>query len=185
VYTIGYIALAVYVFVGVVLKCSQREKPWAQKALPGLSTALFLLYPSFSAEFFDVLKCWFIDGQKYVSADLSIECSGFSSEYSALRAFAIFWVLFWACGLPLVTFALLRPVRSELRQFQKGDQSLGSSSTSRISIHRTNLPIGIWYFEVVEYAKKLLLIGIIRSIKATWSAPQSQCYLSMCIWQCC
>ena len=117
VYTIGCIAFAVYVFVGVVLKCSQREKPWAQKALPGL--------PSFSAEFFDVLKCRFIDGQKYVSADLSIECSGLSSEYSALRAFAIFWVLFWACGLPLVTFALLRPVRSELRQFQKGDQVPG------------------------------------------------------------
>ena len=57
VYTIGGLAFLVYMFCGAVLKYSQLERPWAQKALPWLSTALFLLYPSFAAEFFDVLKC--------------------------------------------------------------------------------------------------------------------------------
>jgi hypothetical protein len=129
-----------------------------------LSTALFLLYPSFSAEFFDVLKCRFIDGKKYVIADLSIECSGLSSEYSALRAFAIAWVVFWACGLPLVTFALLRPVRSELRQLQKGDHLPGFQQ--HLKDFYTPYKPAYWYFEVVEYAKKLLLIGIIPACQS-------------------
>jgi hypothetical protein len=158
VYTIGFITFAVYLFSAAVLKGSQHEKPWAQKALPWLSTALFLLYPSFSVEFFDVLKCRTIDSIPYVIADLSIECVT-GSSYTMLRAFAIFWVLFWACGLPLITLALLWPVRSELRQLHKDDQLPGFQQ--HLKDFYTPYRPAAWFFEVVEYAKKLLLIGII------------------------
>jgi hypothetical protein len=81
-----------------------------------------------------------------------------------LRAFAITWVLFWACGLPLITFALLRPVRSELRQLQKGDQLRGFQQ--HLKDFYTPYRPACWYFEVVEYAKKLLLIGIIPACQS-------------------
>ena len=109
-----------------------------------------------------MLKCRLIDKKKYVIADLSIECSG--SEYNALQAFAIFCVLFWACGLPLISFALLRPVRSELRQLKKGDQLPGFQQHLK-DFYAPYKP-AYWYFEVVEYAKKLLLIGIIPAIQS-------------------
>jgi hypothetical protein len=157
VYVVGSIAFVVYALSAAVLKYSQHEKLWAQKALPVFTTALFVLYPSFSATFFDVLKCRTIDGVEYVIADLSIMCSG--PNYSGLHAFAIFWVLVWACGLPLISFLLLRPVRSELRQLQNGDTLHGFQQHLK-DFYAPYRP-ACWYFEVVEYAKKLLLIGIV------------------------
>jgi hypothetical protein len=139
-------------------RLSDEDESWAQKALPWLSTGLFLLYPGFSAEFFDVLKCRTIDAHQYVIADLSIECSG--AGYSTLRAFAIFWVVVWACGMPLIALALLWPVRSQLRNGAKipGFQQ-------HLSDFYSPYRPAAWYFEVAEYTKKLLLIGIIPAIQ--------------------
>ena len=161
-YTMGSIAFAVYVFSGAILRYAQHERVWAQKALPWLSTVLFLLYPSFSAEFFEVLKCRTIDGSRYMVADLlSIKCTG--SSYSSLHAFAIFWVLFWACGLPLITCALLWPVRSELRQLHNGERLHGFQKHLK-DFYSPYKPAA-WFFEIVEYAKKLLVIGIIPAMR--------------------
>jgi hypothetical protein len=65
--------------------------------------------------------------------------------------------------LPLISFLLLRPVRSKLRQLKKGDQLHGFQR------HLKDLYVpyrpACWYFEVVEYAKKLMLIGILPAFR--------------------
>ena len=50
VYVVGFIAFVVYALSAAVLKCSQHEKLWA---LPVFTTALFVLYPSVFAMFFE------------------------------------------------------------------------------------------------------------------------------------
>jgi hypothetical protein len=48
-----------------------------------------VLYPGFTSSFFDALKYKTIVKVSYITADLSIRCSG--ADYNLLRAFAILW----------------------------------------------------------------------------------------------
>ena len=155
VYAIGCAVFLVYVFSAAVITCSQQGR----KIVPWLSTAL-LLYPSLSAQFFDVLKCIRIDGKHYVIADLSIQCSG--SGYSTLWVFAIIWVVLWAGGLPLTTHGLLWPDLKKLQDVQARKQLAGPAQHLKdfCTLYRP----AAWFFEVVEFAKKLLLIGIIPAV---------------------
>jgi hypothetical protein len=60
-------------------------------------------------------------------------------------------------------FGLLWPVRSELREMREGDQFPGFQQHLK-DFYKPYRPAA-WFFEVVEYAKKLLLIGIIPAIQ--------------------
>ena len=63
----------------------------------------------------------------------------------------------------MIVFGLLWPVRSELREMREGDQLPGFQQHLK-DFYKPYRPAA-WFFEVVEYAKKLLLIGIIPAIQ--------------------
>jgi predicted outer membrane repeat protein len=161
-YTIGSLALfcCICSWALVILSRGQHPKPWAKKALPVLPTVLFLAYPGFSAFFFDVLKCRDIDGRFYLVADLSIKCVG--ADYNRLRVFAIVCVAFWSCGLPVIFVSLLWPERSNLL---RGHRPVGFRGNLQ-DFYAPYKP-QFWFFEAVEYTKKLLLIGIVPAINGT------------------
>ena len=120
---------------------------------------LFLVYPGFAALFFRALKCRTIDGHDYLAADLSVDCS--SSSYQSLQGFAITFVLLWACGLPVLTLALLWPVRAKI---QKGAALEGFQQHLKdfFAAFRPSM----WFFGVAEYATKFLVFGIIPAVSA-------------------
>ena len=105
--------------------------------------------------------------QHCVIADLSIQCSGseyrlHGSGYSTLWVFAIIWVVLWAVGLLLATLGLLWPDRKKLQDVQAQKQLAGPAQHPK-DFYTPYRPAS-WFFEVVEFAKKLLLIGIIPAV---------------------
>jgi predicted outer membrane repeat protein len=158
-YSLGIVACVIYAGAWALIK-SSGKKAWAQKALPWLSIVLFLLYPSLTTVFFDALKCRVIDGQPYVMADLSVMCTG--EEYTPVHAVSWVLVVLWACGLPAIATGLLWPARSELRE---GDSPEGFQKHLK-GLYSQYKP-SWWFFEAVEYTKKLLLVGIIPAISSS------------------
>jgi hypothetical protein len=158
-YSLGIVACVIYAGAWALIK-SSAEKAWAQEALSWLCIVLFLLYPSFTTVFFDALKCRVIDGQPYVTADVSVLCTG--EEYAPLLAVSWALVALWACGLPAIATGVLWPARSELC---KGDSPAGFQKHLR-TIYSPYKP-SLWFFEMVEYTKKLLVVGIIPAISSS------------------
>jgi hypothetical protein len=116
-----------------------------------------LAYPGFSAFFFDALKCRKIDGRELLIADLAIACSG--PDYALLPIVAIVCVVFWCFGLPMLAMVLLWPERSNLL---RGHKPSGWSE----HLHDLYAPYKpqYWFFESIEYGKKLFLIGVVPVI---------------------
>jgi hypothetical protein len=155
VYATGCIVMAIYVGVAVIIR--KKHESWAQKSISWMPILLFLVYPGFAALFFEALKCRTIDGRDYLAADLSVDCS--SSSYQLLQGFAIAFVSLWACGLPILTLALLWPVRAKI---QKGAALEGFQRHLKdfFAAFRPSM----WFFGVAEYLTKFLVIGIIPAM---------------------
>jgi hypothetical protein len=161
-YTMGGLAVVICAGSWKLVKFSSGEtpetpRPRAKKAATLLPTALFLAYPGFSAFFFDALKCREIDGKSYLIADLSITCSG--ADYNLLQAAAITCVAFWCFGLPMLVVFVLWPERSKLLQ---GLEPRGFSK-HLLDFCAPYKP-QYWFFESLEFGKKLLLVGVVPAI---------------------
>jgi hypothetical protein len=158
-YTMGALAFVICAGSRVLIKFSsgEHQKSWAKKALPGLPTVLFLAYPGFSAFIFVALNCRHIDGAEYLVADLSVRCSG--PDYSLLQATAIVCVVFWCFGLPAMVMSLLWPERRKLLQGRRPGGLAGR-------LHKVYAPFKpeYWFFESLEFGKKLLLVGIVPAV---------------------
>jgi predicted outer membrane repeat protein len=133
-----------------------NSKPWVKKAIPWLPTVLFFTYPGFTAQFVAGFKCREINGNEYLTEDLSIECIYGQQEYLVVLVLAIFGTLIWAVGLPLSTVVFLWPERSKLQQGLPLDGLRGHLT----DFHSQYKP-QCWFFGGIEYGMKLLLIGII------------------------
>jgi hypothetical protein len=161
-YTMGAIAVVIYVGSWQLVKCSsgEHQQAWAKKAVSWLPTALFVAYPGFSAFFFQALQCRPIGHlpsgalRYYLASDLSVECAG--EVYDRLRAVAISCVVIWCIGLPMIAMVLLWPQRSNLLQ---GRKPLGLSEHLQ-DIYFPYKP-QFWFFEGFEYGRKLFLVGIV------------------------
>jgi hypothetical protein len=158
-YTIAAVALAIYLLFWVVVKLTNSERPrqWAKDTLAWLPFVLFLAYPGFSAFFFAALKCRRIDRGTYIEADLSIICDG--AEYTRLYVCSVVFVVVWGFGLPVGAVRLLWPQRSKLQEGVKP----GGVCAHLEDFYQPFKP-QFWFFEAVEFAKKLLLIGVVPAI---------------------
>jgi hypothetical protein len=157
VYTTGCVVMAIYVGFAVIIW--KQHADWARKSISWVPTLLFLVYPGSSALFFRALRCRTIDGSDYLAADLSVDCS--SSSYQSFEVFAVTLVLLWACGLPVLTFALLWPIRDKI---QKGAALEGFQQHLKdfFAAFRPSM----WFFGVAEYIAKFLVIGIIPAARS-------------------
>jgi hypothetical protein len=160
-YTTGALAVVFCAGSWLLIKFSrgERQRPWVTKALPWLPTVLFLAYPGFSAFFFAALNCRDIDGVSVLVADLSIRCSG--PEYGLLRVVAIVCVTFWCFGLPAIVISLLWPERHNLLQ---GRRPVGLAE--HLQDFCAPYKPQYWYFEGLEFGKKLLIVGVVPAINA-------------------
>jgi hypothetical protein len=136
----------------------ESPRPWAKKAVSLLPAVLFLAYPGFSAFFFDALKCQTISTTRYlIAADLSMKCEG--GHYNWLRVFSIVFVVLWDFGLPAMVIFLLWPERGNLLQGQKP-----RGFREHLIDFYTPYKPQFWFFESVEYGRKLLLVGVVPAI---------------------
>lgn len=125
------------------------------------STALFLtfvVYSSISSVLFGMFACEdFDDGKKLLRADYRIECD--SSKHKNLQVYAGFMLFLFTLGIPAVYAGLLFRDREFLvRAVDERDQR-----------DRVEFISGLWkpyrpsvfYYEVVECGRRILLAGVV------------------------
>ena len=125
------------------------------------STALFLTfvsYSSVSSVLFSMYACEDLDnGKKYLRADYRIECD--SSKHMYLQVYAGFMLFFFTLGIPVVYTGLL---------FRDRDV-LAKAVDNREQRDRVDYISGLWkpyrpsvfYYEVVECGRRILLAGVV------------------------
>jgi hypothetical protein len=69
----------------------------------------YFIYPGANAIFFQTFNCQSIDGKRYLRNDLSIDCS--DPAHQSASILAVFMVLIFSIGLPLLYLLLLIPHR--------------------------------------------------------------------------
>jgi len=155
------VAVAVCLCAWALIKCyfSGTSKPWVKKAISWLPTVLFLVYPGFTAHFVAGLKCREINGKVYLTEDLSIACNNGQWEYLVVLVLSILGTVLWAVGLPLGTMVFLWPERNKLQQELPLDGLRGHLT----DFHSQYKPHA-WFFEGIEYGRKLFLVGIIPAL---------------------
>jgi hypothetical protein len=73
---------------------------------------LYLAYPSVSSSFFQALNCRSIDKDRWLEADLSIDCTDEQHRNAELVAWVM--ILIFSFGFPALCFAMLFPHRREI-----------------------------------------------------------------------
>ena len=84
---------------------------------------MLFAHPAVSGQTFFFFSCHEIDGVKYLIADYSLSCDG--SEWLRLLPFAIFMVVFFVIGVPLLLLILLVKNRTAIKKIGRSvDEAL-------------------------------------------------------------
>ena len=125
----------------------------------------FLLCPTVSKGIFDTWHCtkYELNGtdvRTFLNADLQIVCGGNDNpeEYAMIKTIAVFFLLLWPIGMPLVFFLVLFPNRKALRQ---GRRTRMVQATA--FLHK-EYNVTFYWWEIVALAQRLVLTGYVLVI---------------------
>ena len=127
----------------------------------------FLLCPTVSKGIFDTWDCteYDLNGatasvRTFLNADLQIVCSGndYPEEYNTITTIAMFSLLLWPIGMPLIFFLVLFPNREALRQ-RRSTRMVKATAF----LHKEYDPTFYWW-EIVSLAQRLVLTGFVLLI---------------------
>ncbi|CBN75178.1 polymorphic Outer membrane protein G/I family [Ectocarpus siliculosus] len=128
----------------------------------------FFVYSSVSATLFRTFACETLeDGKTYLLADYRIECD--SSKHKGFEVYAGFMVLLFTAGIPALYSFLLFRDRDVLKGREAAGQDLRSRATSTSDLWKPYKP-SVFYYEVVECARRVLLAGVVVFIYPNSSA---------------
>ncbi|CAM9774589.1 unnamed protein product [Ectocarpus sp. 6 AP-2014] len=128
----------------------------------------FFVYSSVSATLFRTFACETLeDGKTYLLADYRIECD--SSKHKRFEVYAGFMVLLYTAGIPALYSFLLFRDRDVLKGKEAAGQDLRPRATSTSDLWKPYKP-SVFYYEVVECARRVLLAGVVVFIYPNSSA---------------
>ncbi|CAN0170750.1 unnamed protein product, partial [Ectocarpus sp. 4 AP-2014] len=119
---------------------------------------LFLVYSSVSSVVFQTYACDQLDGGgEYLRADYRIECD--SSKHQGFRVYAGFMILLYPVGIPALYGALLFRARDVLEK----DPDSREDPPRVVSISSLWKPYrpAVYYYEVIECGRRILLTGLV------------------------
>jgi hypothetical protein len=129
--------------------------------------AIYLLYPPFAILFFSVFRCRDISGSHLLVSDLSIDC--YLDEYAKLRGFSIFMVVLWGIGVPVICVLWLAQHKQTLANLSETTGPLSralevTGPLRTLDFLFVHYRPRLWYFEILQFAKKLFLICICPAV---------------------
>ena len=136
-----------------------------QRCLPLALTVSFVVVPSASTRLFQTFRCDSFEYdaagevREYLHNDYALNCQ--SDEYDATRGTAIFLLIIWPVGVPLLYAALLWASRAALL---KGMRTTLSDATHFLS---GDYKSTVFWWEPVEMCRKLLLTGWLLLVDST------------------
>ena len=118
----------------------------------------FLVYSSVSSTLFKAFACEELaDDKNYLRADYRIECD--SSTHRALQVYAGLMLMLYTVGIPFFYGVLLFRDRDVLKRDQVDrEETARISSTS--DLWKPYRP-SVFYYEVIECARRVLLAGVV------------------------
>lgn len=118
----------------------------------------FFVYTSVSSTVFQAFACEELDdGNIYLRADYRIKCD--SSQHKAYQVYAGFMVVLYIAGIPAFYGALLFRDRDILKHAEADRQTTARvTSTSHLW---TPYKPSVFYYEVVECGRRVLLAGVV------------------------
>lgn len=127
----------------------------------------FLVYSSVSAVLFKMFACEELDdGVNYLRADYRIMCD--SSKHRALQVYAGIMMLLYTVGIPVLYGCLLFRDSDVLKRDQPDRERLARvSSTSEL--WKPYKP-SVFYYEVIECSRRVLLAGVVVFIDPNTAA---------------
>jgi hypothetical protein len=126
----------------------------------GVSKALFIVlyffYPGISNVFFRTFNCKSIDNESYLVTDVAINCE--DADHIEMERLAAACIVFWGVGVPLLFVVALFPSRHNIKNRNY------TPNCERLSFFFMDYKAKYWYFEAVECAKKILVVGFAAMI---------------------
>ena len=162
--TIGPIAMIM--LLGMTYYIAARRNRQSQEAVQNvqqkhLSAVLlltFFVYSNVSSTLFQTFSCEHLEDEKfYLRADYRIECD--SAKHEKLQVYAAIMIFIYTLGIPTFYATLLFKNRDILK----------TDGTSRDNCSRVLPTSSLWkpykpsvfYFEVIECARRVLLVGVV------------------------
>ena len=122
---------------------------------------LFLLYPGVSQRSFSTFDCHVLDnGESWLRADYSVDCN--SSTHATYRFIAVFFLLLYPFGVPLIFLGLLRMNK---HQFLDRNHPNHKASRSKYGFLIDDYSDNCYYWEPVELsmlARTALLLATVQ-----------------------
>ncbi|GMH76607.1 hypothetical protein TrLO_g8011, partial [Triparma laevis f. longispina] len=152
--------LCIYMYM-VIAKCcskSQARKRVIQNNCVELYFGLsFLVFASVSTTIFDTFNCKTFgdDPTRYLALDQSIDCDG--SKHSFFTMYAIFMVLVYPVGIPLLYSYFLVSNRHQIQAKNRAT----NESLIKISFLWEMYEPGMWWFEIFECGRRLAMSGLL------------------------
>ncbi|CAN0460501.1 unnamed protein product, partial [Ectocarpus sp. 12 AP-2014] len=118
----------------------------------------FLVYSSVSSTLFKTFACDELeDGINYLRTDYRIECD--SSKHKVFQVYAGFMILLYPLGIPVLYSILLFRDREVLKK-DKDDRDDSARVKSTSELWQPYKP-SVFYYEVIECGRRILLTGIV------------------------
>eukprot|EP00752_Nemacystus_decipiens_P007555 g6749.t1 len=118
----------------------------------------FVVYSSVSSVLFSTFACEVLDDRKdYLRSDYRIECD--SPRHRGFKVYAGFMIVLYTVGIPAFYAGLLWKDRDVLRQ-EKKDRGSASRVSSTSDLWKPYKP-SVFYYEVIECARRIMLAGVV------------------------
>ena len=170
--TIGPMIATVFLSLTYVVAARRsRGSPEAMRVIRHRHVSMmllltFLVYSSVSSIIFQTFACDDLaDGKNYLRADYRVECD--SPNHELFQIYAFFMMLLYAGGIPTVYAGLLVQNRAVL---QDGLGREDSESTQSFSNLWKPYKPSVFYYEVIECGRRVLLTGAVVFIYPNTSA---------------
>jgi hypothetical protein len=124
-----------------------------------LAFLAFLLYPGLCTKIFQCWQCRTLDGKPRLVSQLSLTC--WEGEHATLARDAVIYGLVYIVGIPAAIFFALAKNREEVKDQCRSDGEPHSAEAAVIHAEYGAFYAAyvVWYFELVEIARKLVLTG--------------------------
>jgi hypothetical protein len=112
----------------------------------------FIMYPSISNTILRIYKCEEIDGNWYLSSDLSIGC--FDETWNSYAISSVFLIILYIIGIPLYFYHKLRKLKNK-------EKLEDETIIYRYGFMFMGYKDEMWWFEILELTRKTILSATI------------------------
>jgi hypothetical protein len=145
------------------VSASARHKV-KERAIKIVGFVIFVMYPGLCSKIFSVWDCVPVDGKgtEFLAADLSIQCHVNTDGHTTLVGLAFTFMMVYALGIPTAALLILR--RNQQAIYNR-DRALGLEIGQLYQGYQRT----VWFWEVVQMVRKLVLTGALILLSGTGS----------------